>query len=75
MPIYVYETIPSNAGEAPTVHEFLQGMHDAPLRVHPDSGEPIRRVHQGRFGILTSTGAKASEPSEPRACGEHCCCR
>lgn len=39
MPVYVYETLTS--GERFEVH---QSMQEAALQVHPDSGEPVRRV-------------------------------
>ncbi|HOL94609.1 MAG TPA: zinc ribbon domain-containing protein [bacterium] len=56
MPIYVYETIPSNPEEKPTIYELQQSMTDAPLTRHPETGEPIRRVILGGFGILSSAG-------------------
>lgn len=41
MPVYVYE-IPTT-GER---FECVQSMRDDPLTVHPESGEPVRRVIQ-----------------------------
>lgn len=75
MPIYVYETIPKKAGEKPTVHEILQGMSDAPLTTHPETGEPIRRVILGGFGVLSSTGGRTSRRAGGSSdCGPGCCC-
>lgn len=43
MPLYVYEVVlpDGTGGEA---FEVLQGMADAPLSAHPETGEPVRRV-------------------------------
>ena len=54
MTTYVYETIPSKAGQKARYHEIKQRMSDAPLTKHPETGEPIRRVVLGGFGTLTS---------------------
>lgn len=43
MPIYVYEVILPN-GEAGEQIEVFQKMSDPPLKKHPDSGAPLRRV-------------------------------
>jgi predicted nucleic acid-binding Zn ribbon protein len=54
MPIYVYQTIPQKPDEKPRYVEFKQGMTDEPFTTHPETGEPIRRVVLGKFGVLTS---------------------
>jgi putative FmdB family regulatory protein len=41
MPVYVYENLKS--GEQ---FECVQSMKDDPLTVHPENGEPVRRVIQ-----------------------------
>jgi predicted nucleic acid-binding Zn ribbon protein len=42
MPVYVYEVIqPGGGGER---FEIQQSMQDAPLRQHPETGQPVRRV-------------------------------
>lgn len=43
MPIYVYEVV-SPDGEPGETFEILQGMNDPPLTVHPQSGQPVRRI-------------------------------
>ncbi len=58
MTTYVYETIPSKPGEKPRFFEIKQSINAAPLTKHPDTGEPIRRVVLGGFGVLKSTGAE-----------------
>lgn len=64
MTAYVYETIPSKPGEKPRFYEIQQNMKDEPLKKHPETGEPIRLVILGGYGVLT----KASGSSAP-ACG------
>lgn len=54
MTTYVYETIPSKAGEKARYFEIKQSMNDVPLTKHPQTGEPIRRVVLGGFGTLSS---------------------
>ena len=54
MTTYVYEAIPSKSGEKPRYFEFKQGMNDAPLTKHPETGEPIRRVVLGGLRVLSS---------------------
>lgn len=43
MPLYVYEIIQAD-GSAGEEFEVLQSMSEAVLTVHPDTGEPVRRV-------------------------------
>ena len=65
MPIYVYETIPAKTGEKPSIYEIRQSMKEEPLTVHPETGEPIRRIILGGFGILSSTDGKGSSGCRP----------
>jgi hypothetical protein len=53
MTTYVYEIIPTKAGETPRYVEIKQGMKDAPLTTHPETGEAIRRVIFGGYGALS----------------------
>lgn len=43
MPIYVYETIRAD-GKAGQRFEVLQNISDRPLKKHPKTGKPVRRV-------------------------------
>ena len=43
MPLYVYEIV-SPDGSPGDEFEVLQSMREPALTVHPDTGEPIRRV-------------------------------
>jgi predicted nucleic acid-binding Zn ribbon protein len=71
MTTYVYETIPSKSGPKPRYFEFKQSMNDAPLTKHPETGEPIRRVVLGGFGVLSS---KPGEVKSGSSCGPSCGC-
>jgi hypothetical protein len=43
MPLYQYEVITTD-GSAGEQFELFQSMSDAPLTVHPETGQPVRRV-------------------------------
>jgi predicted nucleic acid-binding Zn ribbon protein len=73
MTTYVYETIPAKPGEKPRYFEIKQNMNAAPLTKHPDTGEPIRRVVMGGFGVLKSTTAEKPS-SGGSCCGPRGCC-
>jgi predicted nucleic acid-binding Zn ribbon protein len=70
MTTYVYETISDKKGAKVKHYEFRQSMLDAALSRHPETGEPIRRVVSGGYGILKS-GSSAPAPAAPR--GGHSC--
>ena len=76
MTTYVYETIPQKAGEEPRRFEVKQSMREAPLTTHPETGEPVRRVVLGGFGILSGPKPKPSAPKKSggHSCGGGCCC-
>ena len=73
MTTYVYETMPSKAGEKPRYHEIKQSMSDAPLTKHPETGELIRRVVLGGFGVLSSKPASSSSNSSCGCVPGGCC--
>ena len=50
---YIYETIPKSSKARPRRFEVEQKMSDAPLKVDPQSGLPVRRVITGGSGIVT----------------------
>jgi len=70
---YVYETIPRQAGETPRRFEVVQSMKDAPLRQHPETGEPVRRVITGGFGLM-SAGGKRAPVASAAPCSPGCAC-
>jgi predicted nucleic acid-binding Zn ribbon protein len=63
MATYVYETIPEKPGDPVTRFEIQQSMKDDPLTAHPDTGQPVKRVITGGFGLM---GVKDS--GEGHAC-------
>ena len=66
MTTYVYETIPAKEGDSVEYFEIKQSMKDAPLTQHPETGQAIRRIILGGFGILTSEN---SSPASSGSCG------
>ncbi|MDD3179740.1 MAG: zinc ribbon domain-containing protein [Opitutaceae bacterium] len=72
MATYVYETIPARAGKRAKRFEIKQSMKDAPLTRHPDTGEPVRRVITGGYGLM-GVGEK-STPAPSRSSSHSCCC-
>ncbi len=67
---YLYETIPANEGDPVQQFELQQRMTDPPLTVHPETGQPIRRVILGGWGLVTGA------PPLPKTCctpGSGCC--
>ena len=70
MPIYVYETTGSD--KPVQRFEVTQSMKDEPLRTHPETGEPVRRVISGGLGVMVPGGAKP--PSTGGGCGSGCGC-
>lgn len=73
MTTYVYETIPSKGGQKPRYYEIKQGMNEKPLTRHPETGEAIRRVVLGGFGLLSSR-VPADSASGGGCCGGAGCC-
>ena len=53
MATYIYETVPRNAKDKPRRFEVEQKMSDAPLKVDPQTGLPVRRVIVGGSGLVT----------------------
>lgn len=68
MPIYVYETTDPN--QPVRQFEIKQSMSDAPLSADPSTGEPVRRVISGGYGIIEK-GKPA--PRAPRPASSGCC--
>ena len=65
MPTYIYETVPKKAGAKSKRFEVKQSMKDKPLRQHPETGEPVRRLIAGGYGFI----AQKSAPPPPSCCG------
>jgi predicted nucleic acid-binding Zn ribbon protein len=75
MATYIYETVPDSA-ESPTRRfEVRQSMLDAPLTRDPETGQPVRRVISGGFGLMTGSKNVPSSGSSSSSCGSgHCGC-
>ena len=73
MTTYVYETIPAKEGDSAEYFEIKQSMKDAPLTQHPETGQAIRRVILGGFGILKSENSSPAS-SGRCGCGPGGCC-
>ena len=71
MPIYVYETIPSDEERNPIQFELQQSMKDASLSKHPETGEPVRRVISDGYGFV---GSAKEGSGEGGSCGNGCGC-
>ena len=54
MPTYVYETLPERAKDPVKRFEIWQRMKDEPLKTHPETGEPVRRIIVGGIGAPES---------------------
>jgi len=76
MTTYIYETIPAKKGAPVRRYEIKQSMKDSALSKHPETGEAIRRIVAGGFGILKSgtPAPRASAPSRGHACCGGCGC-
>lgn len=73
MATYIYETLPRAAGETPRRFEMVQSMKDPPLQAHPATGEPVRRVITGGYGLMGVTEkSPAAAPLAP--CAPGCAC-
>ncbi len=67
MATYVYET--TDTARPVRRFELQQSMRDSPLTAHPDTGEPIRRVISGGFGVM----GKGAQPAAAKKGGGHSC--
>jgi predicted nucleic acid-binding Zn ribbon protein len=76
MATYIYETIPARPNEKAKRYEIKQSMNDPALTKHPETGEKIRRVLSGGFGLMTKGGSDGS--TTMTGGGHHCgsgnCC-
>jgi predicted nucleic acid-binding Zn ribbon protein len=64
MPTYIYETIPAFPDERPERFEVRQSMMDPPLKRHPETGVPVRRIITGGLDPITpGAGARPAAPT------------
>lgn len=71
---YLYETIPARQGEEPKQYEIKQSASEPPLTQHPGTGEPIRRVILGGWGVFTGKSGGGSSSQGGCGCGPGGCC-
>ena len=73
MPTYTYQVITSN-GRRGDRFEVVQGMRDEPLTVHPQTGEPVRRVITGGTGVLGQPVRRSTVVDKSLAAATPCGC-
>lgn len=72
---YLYETIPTQPGEEVRRFEIQQNIDDEPLTHHPESGELIRRVILGGWGLPgLESKSNSSTSNGDCGCGPEGCC-
>jgi len=69
MPVYVYETIPQLPDQPVRRFELKQSMSDDALSRDPHSGEPVRRVISGGYGLMLKGEAGGAGDCSAGACG------
>lgn len=73
MPTYLYRTIPDRP-DVPVEHfEVRQSMMDPPLTTHPKTGEPVRRVVTGGYGLMKVRSGGPISPQQLVQSGGDCC--
>ena len=65
MPTYVYETV----GTAKRRFEIRQSMKDPALTHDPETGEPVRRVISGGYGIMQKGAVESGGGAGGGCCG------
>lgn len=71
---YLYETIPNEKGGKAKQFEIKQSANDAPLTKHPETGEPIRRVILGGWGLAKDKSTTGNSSKGGCGCGPSGCC-
>ncbi|MEQ1749823.1 MAG: zinc ribbon domain-containing protein [Prosthecobacter sp.] len=70
---YLYETIPASDGGEVKQYEIKQSMSDASLTRHPETGESIRRVILGGWGLVTGKSGSGNSLQRGCCCGPNGC--
>ena len=73
MPTYTYRVITGN-GRGGERFEVVQGMREDPLTVHPQTGEPVRRVITGGSGVLGKPVRRSTVVDKSLAAATPCGC-
>jgi predicted nucleic acid-binding Zn ribbon protein len=72
MPTYVYET--TDPAKPVRRFEVKQSMNDEPLRVDPETGEPVKRVISGGYGVHVIGSSTGPSVGTVGGCGPGCGC-
>jgi predicted nucleic acid-binding Zn ribbon protein len=72
MPTYVYET--TDPAKPARRFEVKQSMKDEPLRVDPETGEPVKRVISGGYGVHVTGSSIGPSVGTVGGCGPGCGC-
>ncbi|HEX3817121.1 MAG TPA: zinc ribbon domain-containing protein [Chthoniobacterales bacterium] len=72
MPTYVYET--TDPAKPARRFEVKQSMKDEPLRVDPETGEAVRRVISGGYGVHVTGSSTGPSVGSVGGCGPGCGC-
>lgn len=77
MATYIYET--TDESKPLRRFEISQSMKDEPLKKHPETGEPIRRVISGGLGYMAKGNAPRHADMQRSmggggSCGSGCGC-
>lgn len=67
MPTYLYETVSDDCCAKPTYYEVEQPADAAPLEVHPETGETIKRVTLANQEVVR-------ESASDDCCSDSGCC-
>ena len=67
MPTYIYETIPESCCADPKHYEIEQTENEAPLTLHPETGEAIKRVVLGGIELVKKDAGSS-------CCSDSGCC-
>jgi predicted nucleic acid-binding Zn ribbon protein len=70
MPTYVYET--TDSSKPVRRFEVKQSMRDEPLRVDPQTGECVRRVISGGYGLHVPGRSTGPSVGTAGGCGPSC---
>jgi predicted nucleic acid-binding Zn ribbon protein len=72
MPTYVYET--TDKSKPIRRFEVKQSMKDEPLTKDPETGEPVRRVISGGYGVVVPGGSAGPSVGSVGSHGPGCGC-
>ena len=73
MPTYIYESMPTD-GRAPERFEVFQRMTDEPLKTHPETGDPVRRIVTGGLGLMGKPMRRSTVVDKTLAAATPCGC-